>query len=319
MWRLCLLLAACLLGSPARAQDYPSKPVRFVLATAPGGLTDLLGRVTAEHLGKALRQSFIPDNRPGGAGIIGVGFVAKAAPDGYTLLVCETGRITTNPWLYKSLPYDSMRDFTPVSSIATAPTLVFVNAKLPASGLRELIDYAKKRPGELSYSSSGLGSVAHFAGDRFSRLAGIDMLHVPYKGMASAVADVMAGRVQLTFVTYGVAAAGQKSGQLRALAVSGQRRIEALPDLPTFEEAGVSGYDVSGSFGLFAPRGTPAAIVNLLNQHVGAMLDDADFKARFREQGFVTARQTPAQFAAQIRADYERWGEIVGAAGITLQ
>src|SRR4051812_16706250 len=159
MRRLSLLLLTCLLSSQALAQDYPAKPIRFVLATAPGGLTDLLGRVTAEYVGKALHQSVIPDNRSGAAGIIGAGFVAKAAPDGYTLLVCESGRITTNPWLYKTLPYDSMKDFTPVSSIASTPTIVFINARLPVSGVRELIDYAKKHPGELSYSSSGLGSV----------------------------------------------------------------------------------------------------------------------------------------------------------------
>jgi tripartite-type tricarboxylate transporter receptor subunit TctC len=315
----CLVAGLAATPNTARAQDYPARPVRLIIGSAPGGMTDVLGRVAAEYFGRAHGQMMVADNRPGAGGNIATGLLAKAAADGYTVLICEVGQITANPWLYKDFPIHPMTDIIPVATFADGPLIAFVNAKLPITSIKELVEYTKKNPEQMSYGSVGIGTSMHLAVDQFNRMTGIDMVHVPYRGSGLAVADLAAGRVQVVFMGIASAAGQVKAGQIRPLAVSNATRIKAVPDVPTFAEAGLPQYGQSNWYAFFVPQGTPASIVLLLNRSVNRILEEPALLERFESQGLLPRKTTPEEFLAQFRADYVKWRDIVRAAGIAVQ
>lgn len=316
---LCLLATVLAASSAARADDYPTKPIRLIIGSAPGGLTDVLGRFAADHLSRALGQVVIADDRPGAGGNIATGLLAKSAPDGYTILICEVGQLTANVWLYKDFPIDPLNGVIPVATIADGPTIAFLYAELPIHSIKELIEYAKKYPNAISYGSAGIGTSLHLAGDQFNRITGTEMLHVPYRGSGLAVADLAAGRVQVVFMGLPSAMSQLEAGKIRALAVSNLTRLKSLPDVPTFAEAGLPEFEQASWYGFFVPRGTPASVVAVLNRNVNLMLDDPKVLERFETQGILPRKQTPEEFAAEVKADYLKWRDIVSAAGVTIQ
>jgi tripartite-type tricarboxylate transporter receptor subunit TctC len=313
------MLAAALICSAAAAQQYPSRPIRMVAATSAGGITDHLARVAAFNLTQALRQNVIVDNRPGATGTVAVDLVSKAAPDGYTLLTVAGGNIVITPFLYRSLPVDPVNALAPVFNIAGAPQLLVVTGGLPVKDLRELVALAKAKPGSVNYASAGLGSTTHLAADHFARLAGVELVHVPYKGVGPALADLIAGRVQMLSVGLGPVQSHLKSGSLKALAVASKRRLDALPDLPTSAEAGVPGYEMTTWFGVFAPKATSPKIIQLLNARLQAAIDDPKIRKSLLDSGIEPIGGPVQTFAALVRSDYEAWGKVVKASGVKLE
>ena len=299
----------------AWAQAYPTKTIRIVVPTSPGGITDLLARLTAEHLDRAFGQRAVIDNRPGAGGNLGVEILAKAAPDGYTLGFVSAGNVVINPALVKNLPFEAL-DLVGVAPVGNSSQLIVVSGKLPVSNLKELIALAKREPGAINFGSAGQGSTMHLAGDLFARMAGVELVHVPYRGAAPAVADVAAGHVQLIFVGLGAIEPLLAAGAVKALAAGQLTRLTALPDLPTADEAGLPGYEFSTWYGLMAPRGTPAEIVNALNRRVNEMLADPEMQKRLVGSGMEPMHDSPAEFAARLRRDNARYLEMIQAAGL---
>jgi tripartite-type tricarboxylate transporter receptor subunit TctC len=312
--RLTALLCA-LAAAAALAQPYPSKPIRMVVAFAPGGIADFAARSVAPRLAEALGVPVVVENRAGAGGIIGAELVAKSPPDGYTLLVTSISH-TINPSVMKSLPFDTQRDFAPVMLIADAPNILVLHPSMQASSLSELIDLAKKRPGQLNYASSGVGTSTHLCGELFKTMAGVELQHVPYKGGGPAVADLLGGQVQLMFATLPTVLEHVRAGKLRALGVTGAQRFSGAPDIPTLAEAGLAGYDVSGWSGLFAPARTPRAAIDRLANETAKILSDPALKERFFAQGAEPAVKMPDEFAAFVDAEIRKWRKVADASGM---
>jgi len=311
---LCLVSATVVLNATAQAQDYPNKPIRLIIATAAGGLMDVAARVAAESLDKSLGQRLVIENRSGSGGNIGAEAVAKAEPDGYTLGLVQIGNVAINPYVYPDMTFDPFTDLVPVAPLTSSAILVIANAKVPANDLRELIALAKRDPGKLSYGSSGNGTAPHLAGEMFKAAAGVDILHVPYRGAGPAVNDTVGGHVQLTFVGLGAVRAPVDAGLLKILAVAQSERLKSAPQYPTSAEAGLPGYEFVTWFGIVAPKGTPAPVIAKLVQHIHAMQDDPEVQKRLAAGGLEALKETPDQFGARMRRDHERFRDIVKAA-----
>ena len=313
--RRCLLIAATVLALPAAAQ-YPTRTVTLVVPFAPGGSSELLSRVVANELSHTLGQQVVVDNRPGAAGNIAMEAVARATPDGHTLILGHIGTLAVNPAMFRKLPYDPVRDFAPVSLIGHVPNVVAVSPGVQAKNLQEFIALARARPGSLNYGSAGNGSAGHLAMEYLKQAAGIDLVHVPYKGTGPMVTDLLAGQTQATFT--GVPALSQfiRQGKLRALAVGSARRLASLPDVPTVAESGLKGFETSQWYGLLAPAKTPDAVVRKLSTEVARGLKSRDATERLAADGTQIVGSTPEEFAALIQVEMKRWGEVVRGAGI---
>ncbi len=307
------LLAAASL--PAHAQTYPSRPIRMLVPSTPGGSVDTLARTIAPRLAEKWGQQVVVDNRAGAGGSIAGEMTAKAPPDGYTLMMGTIAATATNVSLQK-INYDPLRDFAPVTLVATQNLMLVVHPSVPAKSVKELIAVAKAKPGQLSFASAGNGTGGHLSGELFKLLAGIDMLHVPYKGVAPALVDVVAGQVSMTFASLISGTPQYKSGRLRALAVTGAKRSVALPELPTMQEAGVKGYESSTWYGVIAPAGTPPEIINKLNAEIVGILKQPEIFERLSQEGAEPVGNTPQQFAAHIKSEIEKWRKVIQAAGI---
>jgi tripartite-type tricarboxylate transporter receptor subunit TctC len=309
------VLLGLVVAVPAAAQDYPSRPVKIVVSYAPGGSNDVVARVIAPELQKELGQSFVVENRAGASGTIGADMVAKSPADGYTLFM-GAGAHTLAPSLFKKLPYDIVKDFAPVSLAATSAYVLVVNPAVPAKTLPELIALLKAKPGQLNYASAGKGTPLHLAAELFKSKTGTDIVHVPYGGDTPALNDLLAGNVQLSFMSVASTAPQIRAGKLRALAVTSARRSEALPDLPTLHELGIDGYDIGTWWGLMAPAGTPDAVVNKLNAAMRTAVAQREVKERFAPLGLDPLSDSPAEFAAFIKAEVARYATIAKIAGI---
>jgi len=301
-------------GGGAAADEYPGKPIRIVVPYPPGSVTDLLARLIAQKLIEVWKQPVVVENRGGGGSVIGTEIVAKAPPDGYTLLVVAPD-LAINQSLRSKLPYDAEKSFAPVTLLVFSPTVLSVNPSLPVSNLRELIAHAKSRPGQLSYASGGNGTGAHLAMELLKHMAGVDIVHVPYKGVAAAVTALLAGEVQATFAQMSTARPQFLAGKLRPLAVSSSARSRAMPDLPTVAEAGLPGFKADVWFGVVAPAGTPGAIVSRLNNEIGQILRATDVQQQLLPQGIEPATGSPADFAAFLSAEIAKWAEVVKRTG----
>jgi len=310
-----IALGACVLApAPALAQKYPARPVRIVVGFQPGGGTDIAARVIAQKLAESLGGSFIVDNRPGAAGNLAGGIVAKAGADGYTIFMANS--TIAIPSLFKSLPFDVRKDFAPLSNIALGPSVLVVQAGLPASDIKGLISLAKSKPGQLTYGSGGLGNITHLAMAHFATMSGIDMVHVPYKGSAPSLVGLMGGEVQLLFTSVPAALPHVNANRIRALGVSIFQRSAALPAVPTIAEAGLPGYYAASWYGLLLPAGTPRSVVGTLSKEIVAIMRVADVRDKMLAQGFEPVGDTPEQFAKFIREEIARWEKVVKSAGI---
>ncbi len=306
-----LSLAAAL---PALAQDYPSKPVRIIVPFAPGGSADVFGRFIAQRLQDALGQSFVVDNRPGGGSVIGTDAVAKAAPDGYTLLLMSNTH-TVNESLIPNKPFMLMRDFAPIAPINYSDLVLVTKGDLPVKNLAELIKMAKARPGSLSYASSGPGTPYHMAGELFKAMAGISMVHIPYKGSAGARTDVLGGQLEMMFDAIPTMSEHIKSGKVKAMATTGKARSSVLPDVPTMNEAGVPGYEATIWLGLMAPKGTPAAVISKLNAEVARITGNPEVRRAWAAQGTTAMTMGVEEFGRYTNDDITKWARIVKISG----
>jgi tripartite-type tricarboxylate transporter receptor subunit TctC len=317
--RLIALLLACAGAAPAVAQQYLSGPIRIIAPSPPGSPRDLRARWVAERLAPALGQPVIVENKAGAGGNIGMQTAAKSPADGHTLVIVDTGTLAQNPHLYLRAGYDPLTDFIPVTRLVDAALMMAVHPEVAAQSVTELIKLARDKPGELSFGSSGIGTPPHLAGELFKRMAGIDVVHVPYKGAAPALADLLGGRIAYTIDSLAMQMQPVKAGKLRALAVTGTSRAATAPDVPTFIEAGLAGYEYRSWMGIAVPAGTPKAIVTRLNQELVRVLRQPDAKAWFAAQGADVVGDEPEAFAAVVRADHAHWGKVIREAGITAE
>lgn len=299
----------------AHAEEYPSRPLRIVVPFAAGGTSDLVSRILAEELGRIWNVPVVVDNRPGAGGNIGSAAVAQAAADGHTLLMGTVATHGINASLYSRMPYDPVRDFAPVSLVASTPSVLLVNPAVPAGSVRELITHARANPGALHFGSSGNGSSHHLAGELFCHMAGVRMTHIPYRGTTAAMTDTLSGQVQLIFDTLPSAMPHVRAGALRVLAVTSLQRDPALPEVSSLNEAGLPGYEVGSWYGLLAPAGTPPRIVQRIGATVATLVRRPDVRERLRAQGAAPIGSTPAEFAAHIGREIAKWAPIVQASG----
>jgi tripartite-type tricarboxylate transporter receptor subunit TctC len=317
--RLVVSLVVAPLATIAYAQDYPgSKPIKLVVPFPAGGGTDIFSRVIANKLTETLKWVVIVDNKPGAGGNIGVDAVAKSPPDGYTIGMGQTSNLAINPTLYSKLPYDPLKDLVPIVLVADAPLVLVVPANSPFKTVADLVAAAKKKPGDLTFGSPGNGTVAHLTGELFQTAAGIKFQHIPYKGSAQALTDLMGGQVQAYMSSIPTALSHIKGGKLRALAVTSTKRAPALPDVPTIAEAGYQGFDANTWFGLVAPAKTPAAVVEKINAEVNRVLKMPDIKEKFAAEGGGPLGGSPQEFAALLKSDYAKWGKVVKESGAKL-
>jgi tripartite-type tricarboxylate transporter receptor subunit TctC len=315
----CAFLQAAVFASPASAQSYPEKPVRVIVPFPPGGAADIVARQVIQGLSAGFGTQFIVDNRAGAGGAIGAETVAKAAPDGYTLLFASSSALSINPHISK-VSYDALRDFAPIALIGFAPNVLVIHPSVPAKSVKELIAVAKSRPGALNFGSNGTGTLSHLTGELFMQRAGIKMVHIPYKGASPATIDTIAGNVSVLFAAYPSVSSQEKAGRLRALAVTSAKRVEIAPNLPTVAEAALPGFESSQWWGLYGPAGLQAPIVNRVNAEANKVLKNADLKKRLAADGAEPAAAgTPQQLAAYHRADFEKWAKVVKAAGIKAE
>jgi tripartite-type tricarboxylate transporter receptor subunit TctC len=316
---LMLKIAAALLAlsAPVAAQDYPTKPIRLIIPFPPGGSNDVVGRMIALQLGERLGRQVIVDNRGGAGGIIGTEAASKAAPDGYTLLIISIAH-AVSPWLYK-LQYDPIKSFVPVSILASGPNVLVVHPSLPVHSVTELIALAKEKPGQLNYASAGIGSFQHLGGELFKLTAGINMVHVPYKGGGPAMTDVLGGYTKIMFSSLVQTTPFVLNGQLRALGTSGAKRNPALPDVPTIAEAGLPGYEATNWWGIVAPAGTPPAIVDKLHNEIAAIQNSPQTREQFAAQGADIVQMTSAEFGTFIGKEINKWERVVKEAGIKAE
>jgi len=317
VWMLFFGIAAFAFGAPASAQApaYPTKPVRIVVPFPAGGATDILARAVAQKLTETWGQAFVVDNRPGAGGNIGSELVAKAAPDGYTLEMGTVGTHAINASLYAKMPYDHVKDFAPIILVAGVPNVLVVNPAVPVNSVQELIAYAKANPGKLNFASSGSGTSIHLSGELFKVMAGVQMTHIPYKGSAPALADLLGGQVQLMFDNLPPSLPQIKGGKLRALGVTSAARAPTLPDTPTIAESGLPGFDASSWFGLLAPAGTPPAIIAKLNTEIAKWLASPEAREKLVAIGANIAGGTPEDFARHIQAETVKWAKVVKESG----
>ena len=318
--RAALLLALGVAVSAVADEPYPNKPIHLIVPFVAGGTSDILARILAKDLESELKQSVIVENKAGAGGNIGSDIVANSAPDGYTLILASVGTHTINSSLYRSMPYDPVKDFTPVSLIATVPTVLVVGPGVKVKSVGELIALAKAHPGQLNYASAGIGTTQQLAGAMLKQQTGIDVVHVPYKGGAQAVADLLAGRVTFMFPNIPVVYGQIKAGQLRPLAVASSKRSPALPDVPTMAEAaGMKDFDVSTWFGILGPAGMPANTTHTLNTAIRKVLSTSEMRAKLEKQGAEPLTSTPDEFGAYIKQEVVKWGKVVKQAGIELE
>jgi tripartite-type tricarboxylate transporter receptor subunit TctC len=307
--RILLLFAACALPTALLAQDFPSRPVHILVPFPPGGGTDALARIMGPYLTKIWNQPVVIENKPGASGHIGAASVAASPADGYMLLMSSTASLTPK----------NVGQFAPISLVSASPYVVVVNPKVPAKSIRELVDYAKKNPGKLSFGSSGTGAASHLAGELFKSMAGVEMLHVPYKGTGQAVKDLLGGQIDVMFAPGETVMSQVKAGRLRALAVTSAKRATAIPDLPTVAEAGVPGYEAIGWFGLLAPVATPRAIVEKISRDANAVLADPDVRQKMLALGAEPSGDTPQEFGRFILADQAKWSKLMRERGIVVE
>ncbi len=314
-----VLLAACLISAQSAvwAEPYPHRPLHLVVPFPPGAGTDMFARVIANKLGESMGQQVLVENKPGGGATIGTEFVAKAAPDGYTLLI-STASHAINPSVFRKLPYDTLRDFASVTEVATVPIVLVVNPSVPAHTVRELVDLAKAAPGKLNMGSSSNGTVFHLAGEMLKSMAGIDMVHIPFSGGGPALTALLSGQVDVLFETSLTVQAYAKAGKLRILAVGSQERVPSLPDVPTLSESGLPGFSAENWYGIYAPAGTPREIVVKLNHEIVKALNLPDVKERFTSQGADLVGNTPEQHTAFLKGQMEKWNGIVRVSHVTV-
>lgn len=311
--------AACALWPAlAAAQAFPTKPITIIVPFAAGGTTDILARIIAQGLTAELGQSVVVDNRAGAGGNIGGQAAARAPADGYTLFMGTVGTHAINAALYKKMPFDPVKDFAPLTRVANVPNLLVANPAQPFKTVQELIAYAKANPGKINFGSSGSGSSIHLSGELFKSMAKVDMQHVPYKGSAPAVTDLLGNQIAIMFDNMPSAIQHVRSGKLRAIAVTTAKRSPELPDVPTIAESGVPGYEATSWFGMFAPAATPAPVVGQLNKALVKVLAQPDIKKKINEQGAETAGETPEQFAAFIQQEAVKWGKVVRESGASV-
>ena len=317
MTRSALLLAivAAAAAGNAMAQNYPSRPIRLVVASSPGGASDILARMLAQKLSEDVHQQVVVDNRGGASGVIGTDIVAKSAPDGYTLLIIQPS-LTINPSMIRKLPYDATRDFAPISQVVDAAQLLTLNPAVPAKSVKELIALAKGKPGHLTFGSPGVGTSPHITAEFFKLKAGVDMQQIVFKGSGPAFISLISGEISAAFSTALSALPHVKSGRIRALGVTTSKRIQILPDTPTIAESGLPGFNTSQWFGFLAPAGTPRAIVDRLHQALVRGANSPDVKSKLAAQGVEVVAGTPEEFAALIKAEIKQWAEVIKAAGI---
>jgi tripartite-type tricarboxylate transporter receptor subunit TctC len=313
-----VLTIASLAALPAFAQSYPAKPIKIIVSTSAGGVTDLAARILGAHITARTGQPVVIDNRAGASGNIAMDAVAKAPPDGYTLGVANTGNIVINPVLMRHMPYDPLTDLVPVAPIGTVPLFLLMNGTVPAATLAEFIAYTKAQPDKVSYASAGVGTTPDLAAHEFNRRAGLQLVFVPFRGTAPAVAAVLGGDVQVTFVSMGPHIEFVRAGKLRILGSATPKRASYLPDVPTFAEQGFPGFETSTWFSLFAPRGTAKDIVDQLNGYVRELAEDADTKKRLTANFIDPAVMTASEFADLVKADAAKWERIVREAGVTI-
>ena len=309
-----LAVALASMAISAHAQ-YPNKPIKMVVPFLAGGTTDILARAMAAELQKAFGQAVVVENKAGAGGNIGADFVAKSAPDGYTLLMGTVGTHGINVSLYPKMPYDAMKDFAPVSLVAAVPNVLVAAPSFPVNSVKELIDAAKKDPNKITFASSGAGTSIHLSGELFKQLAGVQMTHIPYKGSSAAMPDVMSGQVNVMFDNAPTVMPQIRGGKLKAIAVTTSKRSPALPNTPTIAEAGLPGYEASSWFGVLAPAGTPKDIVEKLSQAIAKSLQTAEIRDRLASQGADAVGNTPEQFAAHIKSEIDKWAKVVKASG----
>ena len=310
-----ILLTA--IAVPAIAQEYPARPVRLIVPFAPAGPTDIMSRAISEKFSGRLGQQLVVDNRPGAGGGIGSELAARSAPDGYTLLLGHIGTHAINASLYSKLGYDPVKDFAPITMIATLPLGLWVHVSVPAHSVKELIALARTKPGSINFGSAGSGGPTHMAGEMLKSMARIEIVHVPYKGNAASLTDLIAGRVQMMFSNLLTAGPHARAGKLRGIAVTTAKRSPQAPDLPTIAESGVPGYDLTPWYGLLLPAGTPRAIVTRLNREISGILTEPDMVERFRTQGIDLVTSTPEGFAALIKSEIPKWRKVVKESGAT--
>lgn len=313
-----LLALGLLVAGMASGQSYPSKPVRLIVPYPPGGGTDIFARLVGAKLSEALGQPFVIEQRPGAAGVIGADAAAKSAPDGYTIFIGQASNLAINASLMKKLPYDPVRDFAPITRVAMSPNLLVVHPSLPVRSVKDLVALAKARPGEINYASAGNGSPGHLAAEYFKKVAKIEVVHIPYKGAAPAMLDVIAGNVSDHFTSPVSAQPFVAAGRLRQIAVTSAKRFPPLPDVPAIAEAGYKDIDMVAWWGLLAPAGTPVDIVNRLQATAVKALNAPELKERLASQGAMVYTDTPAEFATYIKSEIANWAKVVAASGAHL-
>ena len=320
MYIRCLLIAATLACAAAatQASDYPDKPIKLIVPSAPAGAADFFSRILTVPLGQTLGQSVVIDNKAGASGTIGADMVAKSPPDGYTLLMAQSTSVAIAPHLYKKVAYDTLKDFIPVTLVALVPNILVVNPSLPVNNVKELIAYAKAKPGTLNFGSAGSGAPSHLAGEMFKGAAGVDMVHIAYKGAGPAVNALLANEVQLMFAPIVAVLPQVKAGRLKAIALTSAEPSAAMPGLPTIGQS-LPGYEISSWFGLFAPARTPQAVVDRLYKETARIVKTADIKERFAREGAEAVGNTPAEFAAFVRSEYTRFEKVVKDSGATAE
>jgi tripartite-type tricarboxylate transporter receptor subunit TctC len=313
-----LCLVAALVSATGAAQGYPTRPIRFIAPFPPGGSSDVLCRLLGQKLTERLGQPVAVENRPGAGGNIGHEFAAKQAPDGYTILISSSSTLATNPHLYKHLGFDPIADFAPISMVASAGQVLVVNPSVPAKSVAELIALAKAKPGQLNFGSGGKGIQSHISAEMFKAATGVDIVHVPYKGTAPSLTDLVGGQVAMTMTGAPAVMPHVRAGRLRALGVSSTFRIEVAPELPTIAESGVPGFDATQWYGILVPAGTPRDIVMTLNTATRRIMQSKEVKERLAGEGAIAASGTPEEFAAHIKREMARWAEVVHKAGMKV-
>jgi tripartite-type tricarboxylate transporter receptor subunit TctC len=313
--RLLLLLVMALPWYGASAQDYPTRPIRLVVASSAGGASDILARMLGQKMTEVLGQQIVVDNRGGASGVIGTDIVAKASPDGYTLLIIQPS-LTINPNMMKKMPYDAERDFAPIVQVVDAAQMLTVNPSLPAKSVKDLIVLAKSKPGQLTFGSPGVGTSPHITAEFFKLKAGVNMQQIVFKGSGPAFVSLMAGEISSMFATVLSSMPHVKSGKIRALGVTTLKRVQVMPDVPTLAEAALPGFETSQWFGMLAPKGTPRRIVDRLYQAISRASSSADVKERLAAQGVEVVNRKPEEFAALIKREIAQWGDVIKAAGI---
>ena len=309
------LIALAALSMPANADDYPNKPITFMIPFPPGGSTTIVVRSISEELGKALGQQIVIDNHAGAGGTVGTKSLAKAEPDGYTIGLGYSGTLAIGPNLYPNVGYDPRKDFVPIGRIGTAPNTMVVHPSFPAKTVAELIAYAKANPGKVNYGSAGVGTVSHICGEYFATAAGIKLVHVPYKGTGPALTDLIGGHIPMAFAPIPATYENHKGGRIRMLAVTSAKRSALAPEIPTIAESGVPGFEAVLSYGVVAPAGTPRAIIEKLNKALNDVLKSNEVRTRLAREGAEPAPSTPEEYAALIDREEKQWGPIVKASG----